>query len=258
MLKALNNIFQGNCIEVLQILLDKSIDLIFAYPRQTNGSLFRDNCKIFSDVYNQWDKFHLLKHYYEFCTAWLIKCKRVFKDSSGKKVYSAQKPESLLKKILYNPKEGDLVLDQSFNTDTTGDVVKMLGRNYIGIEQYKNYCKTTKQRINKVIYKSDTFTTGKLKSKPTKVSLKMFLDSGILTINEQFYDKNKKYICKLIKNQKEYKIYDDSKVLSIYQMATKHLNRQNYNAWKYFYIIKGDNLHTLDSLRYIYKESRDR
>ena len=59
---------------------------------------------------------------------------------NGKKVHSAQKPESLLHRILLaSTNKGDFVFDPFLGTGTTAVVAKKLGRNYFGVEKERKY-----------------------------------------------------------------------------------------------------------------------
>lgn len=81
-----NRILQGDCIEVLKSLPDKSVDLIFAdppYNMQTDGELLRTNGTAFNGVKDDWDKFSSLQSYDEFCKEWLTECKRVMKNDAS-------------------------------------------------------------------------------------------------------------------------------------------------------------------------------
>ncbi len=82
----LDEILQGDCVQILKTLPDKSVDLIFADPpyfMQTEGELLRTSGEKFSGVEDEWDKFESLKHYDEFCKAWLTECQRVLKDNGS-------------------------------------------------------------------------------------------------------------------------------------------------------------------------------
>ena len=73
------------------------------------------------------------------------------KDANGDKAHPTQKPESLLYRVLVgttNP--GDVVLDPFFGTGTTGAVAKVLGRDFVGIEQDEGYRQLAEARIAKV------------------------------------------------------------------------------------------------------------
>lgn len=81
-----NKILQGNSIEILKTIPDKSIDLIFADPpyfMQTEGVLLRTNGTKFSGVEDEWDKFSDYIEYDNFTTLWLKECKRVLKDNGS-------------------------------------------------------------------------------------------------------------------------------------------------------------------------------
>jgi modification methylase len=76
-------IIQGDCLEVLSSLPDKSVDLVFAdppYNLQLGGDLHRpDNSKV-DAVDDHWDQFASFEEYDRFTRAWLAECRRVLKD----------------------------------------------------------------------------------------------------------------------------------------------------------------------------------
>ena len=78
-----NKIINGNCLEEIKKIPDKSFDLIFAdppYNMQLGDNLRRpDNSKVKS-VDDDWDKFQNFKSYDEFSVIWLQECKRILKD----------------------------------------------------------------------------------------------------------------------------------------------------------------------------------
>ena len=80
-----NTIIQGDCIEVLQQLPDKSVDLIFAdppYNLQLKNDLFRPNQSKVEGVFDEWDKFDSFQDYDNFTEQWLQQCKRTMKDNA--------------------------------------------------------------------------------------------------------------------------------------------------------------------------------
>jgi modification methylase len=82
----LDQIIQGNCLEVLQALPEKSIDLIFAdppYNLQLQQELWRPNMTKVEAVNDDWDQFHSLAEYDGFTQAWLQACRRVLKDTGA-------------------------------------------------------------------------------------------------------------------------------------------------------------------------------
>ncbi|MCX2682647.1 DNA methyltransferase [Campylobacter sp. MIT 21-1685] len=174
------------------------------------------------------------------------------KGRDGKKIHSAQKPEALLEKIiLSSSKKGDIVLDPFFGTGTTGAIAKKFKRHYIGIEQNETYIKISESRIRQISSIENDISTGKLETKPPKVSLKALQDVKLLPQKAKLYDKNKNYICLLLDDEK---VSDGEETLSIHQMAAKHLGKENYNGWQFFYIYHNDSFISLNNLRYEYQK----
>ncbi len=81
---ALDQVIHGDCIEVLETLPDKSVDLIFAdppYNLQLSHELFRPNMTRVDGVDEAWDQFDSFEQYDSFTRAWLTACRRVLKDT---------------------------------------------------------------------------------------------------------------------------------------------------------------------------------
>lgn len=82
----LDQIIQGNCIEVMYSLPEKSIDLIFAdppYNLQLQSDLHRPNMTRVKAVDDAWDQFDSFAAYDEFTRSWLTACKRVLKSTGS-------------------------------------------------------------------------------------------------------------------------------------------------------------------------------
>ena len=81
-----NKILNGDCIDELKKIPDKSFDLIFAdppYNLQIGKKLKRpDNSKV-NGVKDKWDQFKNFEQYDNFCKKWLRECKRVLKDDGA-------------------------------------------------------------------------------------------------------------------------------------------------------------------------------
>jgi modification methylase len=80
----LDQILQGDCVDVLDSLPEKSIDLIFAdppYNLQLQGELWRPNMTKVDAVKDDWDNFADFQTYDEFSRKWLTACRRVLKDN---------------------------------------------------------------------------------------------------------------------------------------------------------------------------------
>lgn len=79
----LDDILQGDCVELLRTLPDKSVDLIFAdppYNLQLQQKLVRPNLTVVDAVDDAWDQFETFADYDAFTEAWLQECRRVLKD----------------------------------------------------------------------------------------------------------------------------------------------------------------------------------
>jgi DNA modification methylase len=80
----LDQVVQGDCVEVLAGLPERSVDLIFAdppYNLQLQNELWRPNQTRVDAVDDAWDRFASFAAYDEFTRAWLGACRRVLKDT---------------------------------------------------------------------------------------------------------------------------------------------------------------------------------
>lgn len=81
---ALDQVLPGDCLNVLETLPEKSVDLVFAdppYNLQLREALYRPNMSKVDAVDDAWDQFGSLRAYDEFTRAWLKGCRRVLKDA---------------------------------------------------------------------------------------------------------------------------------------------------------------------------------
>ena len=79
----LDEIIQGDCIQALQTLPEKSVALIFAdppYNLQLQNELIRPNQTLVDAVDDRWDRFSDFQEYDSFTRAWLEACLRVLRD----------------------------------------------------------------------------------------------------------------------------------------------------------------------------------
>jgi modification methylase len=80
----LDHIYQGDSIELLANLPERSVDLIFAdppYNLQLQQELWRPNMTRVDAVDDEWDRFDGFAEYDRFTRAWLGACRRVLKDT---------------------------------------------------------------------------------------------------------------------------------------------------------------------------------
>jgi site-specific DNA-methyltransferase (adenine-specific)/modification methylase len=82
----LNTISHGDCVEIMNALPEKCIDLIFAdppYNLQLQQALYRPDQSMVDAVDDEWDQFSDFKAYDEFTREWLTACRRVLKDTGA-------------------------------------------------------------------------------------------------------------------------------------------------------------------------------
>jgi len=82
----LDQILLGDCIDVMDSLPEKSIDLIFAdppYNLQLNNQLVRPNSSSVDGVDDHWDQFESFAAYDDFTRRWLTSARRVLKDTGA-------------------------------------------------------------------------------------------------------------------------------------------------------------------------------
>jgi len=80
----LDQIINGNCLQVLKTFPEKSVDLIFAdppYNLQLENELWRPNSTRVNGVEETWDHFQDFEAYDVFTHEWLISCRRVLRDT---------------------------------------------------------------------------------------------------------------------------------------------------------------------------------
>jgi len=86
MSKFINKIVNGNSLEILKKIPDKTFNLIFAdppYNLQIGSKLKRPDDSKVNGVNDKWDQFENFKHYDDFCKDWLKECKRILKDNGS-------------------------------------------------------------------------------------------------------------------------------------------------------------------------------
>ena len=167
---------------------------------------------------------------------------------NGKKVHSAQKPESLLHRILLaSTNKGDFVFDPFLGTGTTAVVAKKLGRNYFGVEKEKKYFKTSKQRLEKTIKIEDHYldTIKNNKSKP-RVPFGSLVELGIVKPGMSVFDQKKKVNAKIMADGS---IKYQNSEGSIHKVAAKIIGAESCNGWTYWHYNLGGNMVPIDNLR---------
>ena len=86
MTKIINKIENGDSIEILKRIPDKSFNLVFAdppYNMQIGEKLTRPDDSKVDGVNDKWDQFSSFEHYDKFSKSWLKECKRILKDNGS-------------------------------------------------------------------------------------------------------------------------------------------------------------------------------
>ena len=81
-----NKIVNGNSLEILKKIPDKTFNLIFAdppYNLQIGEKLKRPDDSKVNRVNDKWDQFKSFEDYDNFCKEWLSQCKRILKDNGS-------------------------------------------------------------------------------------------------------------------------------------------------------------------------------
>ena len=86
MTKLLNKITNGNSLELIKKIPDKTFDLVFAdppYNLQIGKKLKRPDDSKVNGVNDKWDQFKNFNEYDNFCKLWLTESKRILKDNGS-------------------------------------------------------------------------------------------------------------------------------------------------------------------------------
>lgn len=90
-----------------------------------------------------------MRDFLDFIELPIVQGKERLRGDGGRALHPTQKPERLLELIIKaSSNEQDLVLDPFFGTGTTGYVAQLFHRNWIGIEQKKEYVEIAQKRID--------------------------------------------------------------------------------------------------------------
>ncbi len=182
---------------------------------------------------------------------WLLNIcsgKERIKSESNKKIHPTQKPESLLYRILLASTDpGDIILDPFFGTGTSGAVAKKLGRRFIGIEKESNYIIAAKERISKIrIAKKDEIKNYLTIKKIKRIPFGNLVENGTIKPGTRLYNLSKKIEAKVLVDGT---IKHEKTIGSIHSVGAKVQSQESCNGWKYWYILKGSKLISIDEHR---------
>jgi modification methylase len=177
----------------------------------------------------------------------------------GEKVHSAQKPQSLLYRvILSSSNAGDVILDPFFGSGTTGAVASILRRHWIGIERDEKYIRIAQKRIDAVqVDKSaeDVFSFAN-RQKQARIPFSKLVENGMLRPGQKLYfGENGSVSATILVNGKLK--YGDL-VGSIHQVAS-HIQNAPCNGWVHWFFLNQETSErvVIDQLRQRLRKDMD-
>jgi DNA modification methylase len=170
---------------------------------------------------------------------------------NGSKAHAAQKPETLLYRVvLSSTNPGDVILDPFFGTGTTGAVAKKLHRHWIGVERDPKYAEIARQRIEAVepVSPDEGVYTPLQKSRQERLPFGKLLECGMLFPGQKLYFDQREEASAVVLANGHIRYKDISG--SIHQVARAILQAP-CNGWEHWYYedaASGD-LEAIDGLR---------
>ena len=181
--------------------------------------------------------------------------KERIRKKNNERSHPTQKPEALLYRIiLTSSKKGDLILDPFIGSGTTAVVAKKLQRNFIGIDNNKDYIKLTNERLKKTkVLKKEIVSIIKSRKELPKVPFGELVEQGIIPPGAILTD---------AKNKFKAKVKIDGSVISnnfsgsIHQVGAKIQNFPSCNGWDFWYVQKNKSTTLLDTIRERYRNKK--
>jgi modification methylase len=178
----------------------------------------------------------------------------------GEKAHHAQKPESLLYRVLVastNP--GDVVLDPFFGSGTTGVVATRLHRQWIGIEQDPAYVRIARERIAAVDpepYDRASFDVRGPRRKGPRVPFAALLENGLLQPGQILYFRKHEALSATIKPDSKLRFQEMEG--SIHKLGRALANNSPCNGWDHWYYRDDEGgLQPIETLRQRLRELLD-
>jgi len=181
--------------------------------------------------------------------------KERLRENNNQRSHPTQKPESLMYRIiLSSTNKGDVILDPFLGSGTTAVVSKKLQRNFIGIEQDKQYVSLAKKRLKQTKVLNDEVVKMKKSRKDLpKVPFGELVEQGIIPPGAVLTDKKEKY--------KATVTVDGSLTInnisgSIHQVGATIQGLSNCNGWDFWHIKNKSTSILLDEVRDKYRNKK--
>lgn len=172
--------------------------------------------------------------------------------TDGQKAHSTQKPLALLYRILLSASNvGDLIIDPFSGSGTTAAVAKLLGRQYIGIEQEETYVRLARERLAAIEPLEAHLLQYLVEQKPPKVPFGNLVAAGLVRVGECLYDKNRQHKALVLADSS---LQAGEWVGSIHKVSAALLQKPANNGWLYWFVEREGRLVCIDDLRRMYAE----
>ena len=181
--------------------------------------------------------------------------KERLRENNNQRSHPTQKPEALMYRIiLSSTNKGDIILDPFLGSGTTAVVTKKLQRNFIGIEQDKEYVSLAKKRLKQTKVLNDEVVKMKKSRKDLpKVPFGELVEQGIIPPGAVLTDKKEKYKATVTVDG-SLKINNISG--SIHQVGATIQGLSNCNGWDFWHIKNKSTSILLDEVRDKYRNKK--
>ena len=181
--------------------------------------------------------------------------KERLRKNNNQRSHPTQKPEALMYRIiLSSTNKGDIILDPFLGSGTTAVVAKKLQRNFIGIEQDKEYISLAKKRLKQTKVLNDEVVIMKKSRKDLpKVPFGELVEQGIIPPGAVLTDKKEKYKATVTVDG-SLKINNISG--SIHKVGATIQGLSNCNGWDFWHIKNKSTSILLDEVRDKYRNKK--
>jgi len=181
--------------------------------------------------------------------------KERLRENNNQRSHPTQKPEALMYRIiLSSTNKSDTILDPFLGSGTTAVVAKKLQRNFIGIEQDKEYISLAKKRLKQTKILNDEVVKMKKSRKDLpKVPFGELVEQGIIPPGAVLTDKKEKYKATVTVDG-SLKIKNISG--SIHQVGATIQGLSNCNGWDFWHIKNQSKSTLLDEVRDEYRNKK--
>ncbi|MCS6822300.1 MAG: DNA methyltransferase [Microscillaceae bacterium] len=171
---------------------------------------------------------------------------------SNQKAHSAQKPEALLYRVIIATSNvGDTILDLFSGSGTTAAVAKKLGRNFVCIEKEPTYVQIIQERLKQIQPLPQELLAYKVEIPSPRVLFGQLVSQGIVQVGEMLFDYTRTHQAQVLADGS---LVCNQKVGSIHKISAMLLGKPSNNGWKFWHVMRDNQLVLIDDLRKKYIE----